>query len=122
MTHEEQALVRILKQVKQSDHVWINKWFELSKKFGELCDPICESPEITINGKMYWCRREAFVSNYDGEINYGFTIYEWDGTEREQKLSPKSNKTFKWKNWVEIFHCVSLTKEDPKNIIMRNVR
>ena len=65
----------------------------------ELVSPIDE-----YENKDYLCRRESFVSSYDGEINYGYSVYKWDGTYNEKPLFPKSDKTFKFKNWVEIFH------------------
>lgn len=78
----------------------------------ELKDPIDE-----YENKNYFIRREAFVSSYDGNINYGFTLYKWDGTYDEKPLTPNNKKTFKWKNWVEIFHTLTEKKASCKEML-----
>lgn len=78
----------------------------------DLIDPIDE-----YENKDYFCRREAFISSYDEEINYGYTIYKWDGTYNEKPLFPNSDKTFKFKNWVEIFHTHTEKKVSCKDML-----
>lgn len=56
--------------------------------------------------------REAFWS-YEGEIRYGYCLYEWTGNYEElpenlKKIMPD----FKKKEWREIFHCTSTEKQE----------
>lgn len=117
MTREQQALNRILKAHKSHDQEYIKRWYEGYVMFHELRDPIAESPEVKIGEDTYFCRREAFFSTFDGEVNYGYTVCKWDGTYTEKPLVPGSDKTFKFKNWHEIFHSHGAKKVDPKEMI-----
>ena len=117
MTHEQKALQRICKNLKPNDKEYVKRWYDGYVMFHALRDPIAESPEVQIDGKTYFCRREAFFSTYDGDINYGYCVYQWTGKYYEKPLVPGSDKTFKFKDWKEIFHSHGVKKVDPKEMI-----
>lgn len=121
MTQEERALQRICKKLAENDKFYIKIWYRNSRMFRELSDPIAEK-ELKIGEDVYFCRREAFFDTFGGEVGYGYTVYKWDGTYTEQPLSPISDKTFKFKNWVEIFHSHGVKKVEPKAMIINTLK
>lgn len=78
----------------------------------ELENPLSEE-EI----ENYLITREAYRDEYDNELKYGYTIYEWRGEYCEKPLSPVSEKTFKFKKWEKIFHTTSTKKYKEKRML-----
>lgn len=71
--------------------------------------------EIGNENILIYC--DAFISAYDCELNWGVSVYKWDGTYNERPLSLTSKKTFKFKNWVEIYHDHRTKKPDMKKLL-----
>ena len=101
------------KKLTDKEKEYVMNLIVKAEVYDELADPICESDEIEIKGQVYFCRREAFVNKYELELTYGFTIYKWDGTYFEVD----SPTDFKFKNWQEVFHCVSCSKVKPDEML-----
>ena len=116
MTHEEKALQRICKKLTMNEKLYVKTWYKNSRMFHELSDPVAEK-ELKIGEDVYFCRREAYFITFEGIIGYGYTVYKWDKTYIEKPLSPISTKTFKIKNWVEIFHSHGEKKVEPGTMI-----
>lgn len=111
---ENVKVSKIIRKYKltDSEKSYLKSLDHIAKVGLELASPIDE-----YENKDYFCRREAFISYYDGEVNYGYTIYKWDGTYNEKPLSPNSDKIFKFKNWVEIFHTYTVNKISCKDML-----
>ena len=116
MTQEERRFNKIAKNLSKEDKEYLERWYDGYLMFHELRDPIEESPEVKIGEDIYWCRREAFFSTYECEINYGYSVYKWDGTYTEKEWVP-GGKKHKFKNWKEIFHSHGSEKIPPKEMI-----
>ena len=108
---------RLKKKLTQQEYEYYENILCKAMMFDELANPICESEEIKIGDDIYFCRREAFISELDNQLTYGFSIYKWEKTYNEVPLSPMSKETFKFKNWKEIFHLLSASKIDPAEML-----
>ncbi len=113
----KQAYETILKKLTETEQEYVKMWYDGYIMFHELRDPIAESKEVKIGKDIYFCRRESYFDTWDGKIMYGYTIYKWDGTYTEKTLIPGGDKTFKFKNWHEIFHGHGTGKENPTKYI-----
>ena len=113
----EKENVKVSKLIRKykltdSEKSYLKSLDHIAKIGLELASPVDEYEH-----KDYFCRREAIISYYDEEVNYGYTIYKWDGTYNEKPLFPNSDKTFKFKNWVEIFHTHTEKKVSCKEML-----
>lgn len=66
-----------------------------------------------ISDENYLVISNAYISDYDGEVNYGLSIYKWDGTYNEKQLAFQK-KPIKLKNWQEIYHATCGKRPDIK--------
>lgn len=117
MKHEEEAFIRILKSTNEKDKYYINKWYQNSLCFEELANPVDESKETEIKGGIYFCKRCAYFDTLECRVCYDYTVFKWNGKYREVPLSPLTKKTFKFKEWEEIYHAHSTEKLDPRELV-----
>ena len=105
-----QDLILAIEQHATKDEI-IAKVDELVNAFMPFYDGMIFPVDEFCNDN-YLVRRNAFVNSYDCCVNYGYTLYKWDGeyeetNERMKKFLPD----FKPKKWREIFHCCSAKKQ-----------
>ena len=109
---ERVAYENILKALDNSDKQGVIKNIDyLVDRLAMFQDAVINQHE-EFETETHIVTREAFWS-YEGEIRYGYCVFEWTGNYEElpdnlKKIMPD----FKKKEWREIFHCTSTEKQE----------